>query len=151
MIAVYCLIILTLVAAIVACHQLVALGHAKRRFESRLIARENRANRQTMDAIEAEDRRALLRNSVDTGTSAVEFVHRAISTTTFELIDRFSKSERLRMNSRQARDVHDDASQGVYRSIRVANKHIHALANVIVRENRQRGRKAPKKDQPPEP
>jgi hypothetical protein len=132
------LIALTVIAAFVARHQLLAFTHARRRFESRLSALENRQNQEVLDAIEADNRRALLRESVNTGTSAVEIAHRAISTTTFEVIDRFSGSERFRLNSQQAREIHDDASRGIYRSIRVANKHLHALANVIIRENRQR-------------
>lgn len=112
-------------------HQLGLLSRA-------LISVEDPKRKQQFEFIEADNRRKLLQESVETSTSAIELIHRAVTTTTFEAIDRLSRSERLRENNLRAREIHDDASRNVYHSIRIANRHIHAVANAIIGMNRKR-------------
>ena len=103
-----------------------------------LVSVEDPQRKQEFEFIESDNRRKLLRESVDTSTSAIELIHRAVTTTTFEAIDRLSRSERLRENNLRAREIHDDATRNVYRSIRIANRHVHAVANAIIAINRKR-------------
>ncbi|WP_148862733.1 hypothetical protein [Marinobacter fonticola] len=103
-----------------------------------LVIVEDRERKQQFEFIEADNRRKLLQASVENGTSAVEIVHRVVTTTTFGAIDRLSRNERLRENNMRARELHDDATRNMYRSIRIANRQIHALANAIIGLNRKR-------------
>ncbi|MGP4844203.1 hypothetical protein ACTXGQ_08730 [Marinobacter sp. 1Y8] len=116
------------------------LGNEKglREVYRRLPKLENRIKRIQFEDDETDEKRALLENTVSGGMFTVEFIHRAISTTTFGVINRLSNSERVRTSSEQARAMHDDAAGGVYRSIRIANKQIHSLADIIIQEKRKR-------------
>ncbi|WP_111496175.1 hypothetical protein [Marinobacter bohaiensis] len=114
-----------------------ALGRLSRS----LVAAESPVKRRRFDWIEADNRRRLLRQSVEEGASAVEVVHRLVTTTTFEAIDRLAPNDVVRQRSQRAREIHDGTSRTVYRSIRVANRHVHALANVIIGMNRGRPRR----------
>lgn len=103
-----------------------------------LVSVEDAQRKRQFEFIEADNRRKVLQESVETGTGAIELIHRAVTTTTFEVIDRFSSNERLRENNSRAREIHDDASRNVYRSIRIANRQLHAVANAIIGLNRKR-------------
>lgn len=108
------------------------------RFSRVLASTEGPLRKRQFEEIEADNRRLLLKQSVEGSTSAIELFHRAITTTTFEAIDKLSRSERVRENNMRAREIHDDASRNVYRSVRIANRQIHAVADVIIRMNRKR-------------
>lgn len=84
-----------------------------------------------MDVLETRNRARLLEETVKNGTSAVEKVHKAITTTTFSLIDRFSTSEEFRENARRARETHDQTSDQIYRSLHTTNKALHILADTL--------------------
>ncbi|MAA66317.1 MAG: hypothetical protein CL581_16295 [Alteromonadaceae bacterium] len=134
---------LLMLAGIIAClgvtGRLVLENEKRLRDVYRRLPRlENRLKRAEFEGNETDEKRALLENTVTGGTFTVEFIHRAISTTTFDVINRLSSNERVRTGSEQARALHDDAAGGVYRSIRVANKQIHSLADIIIQQKRKR-------------
>lgn len=62
----------------------------------------------------------------------MEKVHKAISNTTFGLIDLFSKDEEFRQTARKARATHDQTSQQIYRTVRTTNKALHILADTLI-------------------
>ncbi len=102
-----------------------------RHFVGSLTAALGIVQRRRLERLEQKNRNRLLEDSVDSGTSAVELVHRAITSTTFSVIDRFSTSERFKASAQKARRTHDDTSRTFYRSIKTTNKTLHALANVL--------------------
>lgn len=91
-----------------------------------------RKRKRELELLELRNRRRLLEDTVNGSTAAVEMIHRTISSTTFEMFERFSSSEKTRENARQARLAHDQASSGIYRTLRSTNKAFHALANVVI-------------------
>ncbi|PAV26387.1 hypothetical protein C8D92_102215 [Tamilnaduibacter salinus] len=127
-------LVLTVVAVIlsaVTARSLMVGRHRLRHLEAQLAAVRSRIRKSDQDAIEADNKRRALEQSVEGGATAVEVIHRAISETTFSVIDRLATSERIRAGSQQAREVHDETARGVYRTIRVANKQIHSLAEAL--------------------
>ncbi|MBL3556861.1 MULTISPECIES: hypothetical protein [Marinobacter] len=100
-----------------------------------------------LDLMETRNRARLLEETVKSGTSAVEKVHKTITTTTFSLIDRFSTSEEFRENARRARESHDQTSDQIYRAVHTTNKALHILADSLFigkKEKKLTRRKHPK-------
>ncbi|MDX1634378.1 MAG: hypothetical protein R3280_07075 [Marinobacter sp.] len=105
--------------------------HQMRRLGADLAVMNNRIRKRQAELAEFRNKKRLLESTVNTGATAVEMLHRAISGTTFELIDRFSGSERVRQSARQARTSHDQTSRTVYRSLRTTNRALHALTDML--------------------
>ncbi|WP_166260068.1 hypothetical protein [Marinobacter salicampi] len=97
-----------------------------------LAALVNQAGKRQLDLIEFRNRARLVEETVRTSTTAVEVIHRAITSTTFEVIDRLSTSERFRADARRAKTVHDTKSRSFYRSLRTTNRAFHGLANRVM-------------------
>ncbi|MCR8915966.1 hypothetical protein FDP08_02665 [Marinobacter panjinensis] len=111
------------------------------------ISAHNHLQKSRMDLMETRNRARLLEETVKNGTSAVEKVHRTITTTTFSLIDRFSTSEELRENARRARRSHDQTSDRIYRTVHTTNKALHILADSLFigkKEKKLTTRRSPK-------
>lgn len=106
-----------------------------------LAALNNRVRKRQMDLLEFRNKKRLLESTVTTGATAVEAVHRTLSSTAFELIDRFSTSEDLRHSARQVRSTHDRTSRTVYRSLRTTNRTLHALADMMLERRSGRRRR----------
>lgn len=103
-----------------------------RLLRARQISANSHIQKSRMDLMETRNRARLLEDTVKNGTSAVEKVHKAITTTTFSLIDRFSTSEEFRENARRARDSHDQTSDQIYRTVHTTNKALHILADTLL-------------------
>lgn len=120
-----------------------------RRLNARHVAANSDVQKRRMDLLEVRNRARLLEDTVKNGTSAVEKVHQAITSTTFSLIDRFSTSEEFRENARRARQSHDQTSQQIYRSVHTTNRALHVLADTLFigkKEKKLSSRKNQKKD-----
>lgn len=98
---------------------------------SHQVAANSHVQKSRMDLLEARNRARLLEDTVKNGTSAVERVHQAVTTTTFSLIDRFASSEEFRENARRARARHDKTSSQLYQSVHTTNKALHILADTL--------------------
>lgn len=126
-----------------------------RRLNSHHIVANSAIQARRMDLYEVRNRAKLLEDTVSGSASAVEKMHRAISNTTFSLVDRFSKDDEFRQSARKARKSHDKTSKQVYNTVRTTNKAIHILADTLFitkAEKRMILRKdtsenSPKKDQ----
>lgn len=127
-------------------HRASHISEQFKRLEATLARIESVERKREFERIEADNRRLMLQDSVDGGTAAIAVLHRMLSDTTFQAIDRLSGDDRIRENSLRAREIHDDVSTRVYRSIRVANRQIHSLADVIIRLNRRRQKNNGDKD-----
>ncbi|MCL7944603.1 hypothetical protein [Marinobacter sp. ATCH36] len=115
-----------------------------RLLRAKQISAHSHLQKSRMDLMETRNRARLLEDTVKNGTSAVEKVHKAITTTTFSLIDRFSTSEEFRENARRARDSHDYTSDRIYRTVHTTNKALHILADTLFiskKEKKLTGRK----------
>lgn len=121
-----------------------------RLLHSQRISANSHIQKTRMDLMETRNRARLLEETVKNGTSAVEKVHKAITTTTFSLIDRFSTNEEFRENARRARETHDQTSDQIYRSVHTTNKALHILADTLFlgkKEKQLTSRKRPKDKQ----
>ena len=85
-----------------------------------------------LDLIETRNRARLLEDTVRQGTSAVEKMHKAIATTTFSLIDRFSTDQDFRESARRAHESHNNTSRQIYQAARTTNKALHMLADTFI-------------------
>ena len=101
------------------------------RLRARQIAANSHLQKSRMDLMEVRNRAKLLEDTVKHGTTAVEKMHRAISTTTFSLIDHFAKDDEFRENARRARETHDSTSRQIYDVARTTNKALHLLADSL--------------------
>lgn len=116
----------------VAYWQLLLCRREARILNSHRVAAHSALQKSRMDLLEVRNRARLLEDSVSGGASAVEKVHKAISNTTFGLIDLFSKDEEFRQTARKARATHDQTSQQIYRTVRTTNKALHILADTLI-------------------
>ena len=126
------LLLLAFIGCCVAYWQLLLCRREARILNSHRIAANSAIQKSRMDLQEVRNRARLLEDSVSGGASAVEKLHRAISNTTFGLIDLFSKDEEFRQTARKARATHDQTSQQIYRTVRTTNKALHILADTLI-------------------
>lgn len=112
--------------------QLLLCRRQARVLNSHRLAAHGAIQKSRMDLLEVRNRARLLEDSVSGGTSAVEKLHKAISNTTFGLIDLLSKDEEFRQTARKARQTHDETSQQIYRTVRTTNKALHILADTLI-------------------
>jgi hypothetical protein len=112
--------------------QLLLCRREARILNSHRVAAHSAIQKSRMDLLEVRNRARLLEDSVSGGASAVEKLHKAISNTTFGLIDLFSKDEEFRQSARKARATHDQTSQQIYRTVRTTNKALHILADTLI-------------------
>ncbi|MCG7199624.1 hypothetical protein MD273_07795 [Marinobacter pelagius] len=127
-------LVLLLPAALLALvfRQLQACRVLLRRINSRRIASRSVIQKRRMDLMEVRNRTKLFEETVSGGASAVEKVHRAISSTTFGLIDRFSKDDDFRENAMRARATHDQTTSEFYGAVRTTNRALHILADTLI-------------------
>ena len=116
----------------IAYWQLLLCRREARILNSHRVAAHSALQKSRMDLLEVRNRARLLEDSVSGGASAVEKVHKAISNTTFGLIDLFSKDEEFRQTARKALATHDQTSQQIYRTLRTTNKALHILADTLI-------------------
>ncbi|PHQ27520.1 hypothetical protein CLH62_00970 [Marinobacter guineae] len=126
------MLFLALCGLCVAYWQLLLCRRQARILNSHRAAAHSAIQRSRMDLLEVRNRARLLEDSVSSGASAVEKLHKAISNTTFGLIDLFSKDEEFRKTARKARTTHDETSQQIYRTVRTTNKALHILADTLI-------------------
>lgn len=113
--------------------RLLILGRREARIlNSHRVAANSAIQKSRMDLLEVRNRARLLEDSVTGGATAVEKLHRAISNTTFGLIDLFSSDEEFRSSARKARASHNETSQKIYRTVRTTNRALHILADTLI-------------------
>lgn len=126
-----------------------------RKLNAYRILANSTVQKRRMELYEVRNRAKLLEDTVSGSASAVEKMHRAISNTTFSLVDRFSKDDEFRKNAHKARKTHDNASKKVYHAVRTTSKAVHILADslfITKAEKRvilQKGNGAKKPDKDP--
>lgn len=114
------------------------LSHQQmRRFMARLARASSVIRKQQAEFQEFRHKKKLVEDSVDSGATAVEAVHRLITSSTFGMLDRLATSDSFRDNVKQVRMVHDETSRAFYRSLRSTNKTLHALTNLVVSHRRR--------------
>lgn len=125
------LLLASLIALAFTLSQLQASRRQLRILNARRIVAQSDIQKRRMELAEVRNRAKLLEDTVAGGTSAVEKVHKAISSTTFGLIDLFSRDEEFRQSARKARETHDQTSKTVYKTVRTTNKALHILADTL--------------------
>lgn len=127
-------ILLGVVSAILLC--VAGLLHVQNRISFRRLRvvhsrRANDIQRRRMERMELRNRKILMEDTVRGGTTAVEAIHRTITGTTFDLVDRYSRSEELKAKAKKAREVHDEKSRTFYKAVRTTNRALHVFADMI--------------------
>ncbi len=122
----------TSVALVLVFRQLQACRIMLRQVNSHRVVARSAIQKRRMDLMEVRNRTKLLEETVSGGTSAVEKVHKAISSTTFGLIDLFSRDEDFRKNAMKARTTHDQTSSEIYSAVRTTNRALHILADTLI-------------------
>lgn len=120
------------VVLVVVFRQLQSCRVLLRRINTHRIAARSVIQKSRMDLMEVRNRTKLLEETVSGGASAVEKVHKAISGTTFGLIDLFSRDEAFRKNAMKARVTHDQTSSEIYGAVRTTNRALHILADTLI-------------------
>lgn len=115
-----------------ACQQLLLSRRHLRLLNSHRIAARGAIQKSRMDLLEVRNRARVLQDTVSGGATAVEKVHKAISNTTFGLIDLFSRDDEFRQSARKARQTHDQTSLQIYRTVRTTNRALHILADTLI-------------------
>lgn len=116
------------------------------------IAARNAIQKTRMDLLEIGDRAKLLESTVSGGATAVEKLHKAITSTTFGLIDMFVSDNEIRQNVLVVKRTHDQTSQQIYHSVRTTNKALRILADTVIvgrTVKRNRSERDGKKKPPP--
>lgn len=129
------IVVFLLLTLVLLCHTYRVLLSGRRLariLNSHRIAANSAIQKSRMDLLEVRNRARLLEDSVSGSASAVEKLHKAISNTTFGLIDLFSRDEDFRKTARKARVNHDETSQKIYRTVRTTNKALHILADTLI-------------------
>lgn len=96
------------------------------------IAAHSAIQKSRLDMLELRNRTKLLEETATGGATAIEKVHKAISNTTFGLIDLLSKDEEFKISARQAKQTHDQNTQTFYSSVRKTNRALRSLADVMI-------------------
>lgn len=120
---------------------------AMRRYQAIQARRINDIQKRRMERLELRNRKTLMEDSVREGTTAVEAIHRTITGVTFDLVDRYSRSEELKAKAKKAREVHDESTRTFYKAVRTTNRALHVVADMI--SERQPGAKDRKDDNKP--
>ncbi|SDW65623.1 hypothetical protein [Marinobacter mobilis] len=121
---------------------------AMRRYLAIQARRANDVQKRRMDRLELRNRKTLMEDSVREGTTAVEAIHRTITGVTFDLVDRYSRSEELKAKAKKAREVHDESTRTFYKAVRTTNRALHVVADII--SERQAGPKDRKGENKPD-
>ncbi|MGO1693346.1 MAG: hypothetical protein ACTHY7_10005 [Marinobacter sp.] len=127
-------LLLLVIASGSLCYSFWQLQHSRthmRTLNSHHITANSAVQKRRMNLYEVRNRAKLLEDTVSGSASAVEKMHRAISNTTFGLVDHFSKDDEFRQSARKARRSHDHASKQVYHAVRTTNKAMHILADTL--------------------
>lgn len=126
------MLVVTSVALSVSGWQFLRAKRALHIISVRQIAIRNAIQKTRMDLREVGDRARLLETTVSGGTTAVEKLHKAISSTTFGLINMFVNDDEVRQSVSVVRKTHDYTSQQIYHSVRITNKALRILADTVI-------------------
>lgn len=107
--------------------------------QASLAALRSAICKQQLDMQEMKERKQVMEQLVDNSTSSVETVHRSISDTTFGVLDKLSGNQFFKAGTGHLRQIHDGTSKGVYGTIRVANRELHSLADILLKQQRRNG------------
>lgn len=79
-----------------------------------------------------KNKQALVEKTVNSSTVAVENIHQSISGAAFNAIDNLSSTDRSKTRNQKLRDLHDQTSSDVYKSVKVVNKQLGAITNALL-------------------
>lgn len=114
---------------------------ALRRLNAIHARRANDIQKRRLERIELRNRKTLMEDSVREGTTAVEAIHRTITGVTFDLVDRYSRSEELKAKAKKAREVHDESTRTFYKAVRTTNRALHVVADMIAERQSGSGKR----------
>ncbi|EMP55430.1 hypothetical protein MSNKSG1_06153 [Marinobacter santoriniensis NKSG1] len=103
-----------------------------RRVLSQQIRELSQIQKRRMDLLEVRNRAKVLEGTVTGGASTIEKVHKAISGTTFGLIDLFSRDEGFRKSARRVQETHDRKTTEIYGAVKTTNRALHILADTLI-------------------
>jgi len=79
-----------------------------------------------------KSRQALVEKTVNSSTIAVESIHQSISDAAFNAINNLSSTDKTKTRNQKLRDLHDQTSSDVYKSVKVVNKQLGVITEALL-------------------
>ncbi len=79
-----------------------------------------------------KSKQALVEKTVNNSTVAVENIHQSISDAAFNTINNLSSTDKTKTRNRKLRDLHDQTSSDVYKSVKVVNKQLGVITEALL-------------------
>lgn len=79
-----------------------------------------------------KNKQALIEKSVNSSTVAVENIHQSISAAAFNAINNLSSTDKSKSRNKKLKDLHDQTSHDVYKSVKVVNKQLGAITETLL-------------------
>ncbi|UZE97114.1 hypothetical protein [Alkalimarinus alittae] len=92
-------------------------------------------------------KQALVEKTVNSSTVAVESIHQSISDAAFNVINNLSSKEKTKTRNQKLRELHDQTSSDVYKSVKVVNKQVGVITEAFL-STRKSTRATPSDKQP---
>ena len=83
------------------------------------------------------NKQARVEKTVNTSTIAVESIHQSISDVAFSAFQNLSPSEKSKARSEKLKNLHDQTSSDVYKSVKVVNKQVSAITDALLSSRKQ--------------
>lgn len=79
-----------------------------------------------------KNKQAMVEKTVNSGTVAVESIHQSISDAAFNAIDNLSSTDKTKSRNQKLKDLHDQTSSDVYKSVKVVNKQLGVITEALL-------------------
>ena len=79
-----------------------------------------------------KNKQALVEKTVNSSTVAVESIHQSISDAAFNAINNLSSTDKTKTRNQKLRDLHDQTSSDVYKSVKVVNKQLGLITEALL-------------------
>lgn len=93
-----------------------------------------------------KSKQALVEKTVNSSAVAVESIHQSISDAAFNAINNLSSTDKTKTRNQKLRDLHDQTSSDVYKSVKVVNKQLGVITEALL-STRKAPRTAPRDKQ----
>ncbi|WP_250654842.1 hypothetical protein [Alkalimarinus coralli] len=95
-----------------------------------------------------KNKQALVEKTVNDSTVAVETIHQTLSDAAFNVINNLSSTNKIKARNQKLRDLHDQTSSDVYKSVKVVNKQVGAITDALLSTRKTPSSKTATKSSP---
>jgi|GEM_PF-5544915 len=112
--------------------RLIKLESRRQKMEAAVGTRLTRVASAEHARRERKDGLRLSETSLETGTRILELAQRALSDTTFTLIDKFARDADFKLGSQEAKAGYDRRTEAFYEGMRKTNRVVHVAADLLI-------------------